>query len=271
MITLLKTEWLKLRKYWAFWLIAGVTALSYPGITFIFHNIFQELSRRSSMANQVMKMLLGNPFTFPEVWHTIGFATSLFVFIPAVVVIMLITNEYTFKTHRQNIIDGWSRSQFLTSKLLDVAIVATLVTVLYVIATLTVGFLNRAEGTGSIWTQSHYIGLFWLQAFAQLSIAFLVAFLVRKAFIALGAFLFYYLILEPIIVGLLKWKAEDIGRYMPLEISDRLIPPPAFVGKFDEAGYKASMAGIQTHVFLTILVTAAVWFLCYRINQKRDL
>ena len=41
---------------------------------------------------------------------------------------MFISNEYTFKTHRQNIIDGWSRKQFITSKLMDVLIISLIVT-----------------------------------------------------------------------------------------------------------------------------------------------
>jgi hypothetical protein len=110
-----------------------------------------------------------------------------------------------------------------------------------------------------------------LQAFAQLSIAFLIAFLVRKAFVALGIFLFYFIILEPIAVGIAKVKANDIGRFLPLEISDRLIPVPAFFGRFDETAYKASLAVVNTYIIYTIILTSVVWLLCYHINSKRDL
>ena len=34
MKTLIYTEWLKMRKYNAFWWIMGITALAYPGINF---------------------------------------------------------------------------------------------------------------------------------------------------------------------------------------------------------------------------------------------
>ena len=37
MNTLIRTEWLKMRKYNAFWWIMGITALSYPGINYIFY------------------------------------------------------------------------------------------------------------------------------------------------------------------------------------------------------------------------------------------
>ena len=43
---------------------------------------------------------------------------------------------------------------------------------------------------------------------ATLVVSILIAFLVRKAFIALGIFLFYYFPLEPILVALAKERAK---------------------------------------------------------------
>lgn len=271
MTNLLKTEWLKIRKYKAFWWMTGIIALSYPGINYIFLQIYRELLKKGNETSQMVKFLIGNPFTFPEVWHTVAYASSIFIFIPALAVIMFITNEYTYKTHRQNIIDGWSRKQFMTSKFIDVLFIALLVTILFTLTALIIGIVNNSEGKGNVWNGAGYIGLFALQAFAQLSIAFLIAFLIRKAFIALGIFLFYFIIVEPAIVGIAKVKANDIGKYMPVEISDRLVPVPAFLGRLDEAAYKASIAAINTHVIYSILLTVLVWLLCFSINSKRDL
>src|SRR5437762_4254449 len=205
-MNLLKTEWLKLKKYPAFWLIMGLTALSYPGVNFIFQNIYYNETHRKGQTDQLLQILMGNPFKIPEAWHTIAYSSSIFVFIPAVVVIMFISNEYTYKTHRQNIIDGWSRNQFMFAKMLDVLMVTLLVTLLYITITLIINFTNPANPFASAWDQSYYIGLFSLQTFAQLSIAFLVGYLVRKAFISLGIFVFYFLILENVLVGWLSYK-----------------------------------------------------------------
>jgi len=120
MNNLIYTEWLKIKKYKAFWWLLGITALTYPGINYIFYNIYQEVMQSDSKAAQVAKMVIGSPFAFPEVWHTVAYGSSMFTFIPAVLIIMFITNEYTYKTHRQNVIDGWSRAQFLTSKMINV-------------------------------------------------------------------------------------------------------------------------------------------------------
>jgi ABC-type transport system involved in multi-copper enzyme maturation permease subunit len=271
MTHLLQTEWLKMHKYKAFWWMAAIIVLSYPGINYLIFQGFQEMTRENTERAMLVKMIIGNPFTFPEVWHTVAYFSSLFVFIPAVIIIMFITNEYTFKTHRQNIIDGWSRGEFLTSKLIDVVIVSLITTALYTLVALIIGLVNKGNTNVNIWSGTQYIGLFALQTFAQLSIAFVIAFLVRKAFIALGIFLCYFMVVENIIVVLGKVKADDAGRFMPIEISDRIIPPPAFWNRVDAEAYKTSLANINLYVVLTILLTAAVWGLCYYINKKRDL
>lgn len=271
MTTLILTEWLKMRKYNAFWWIMGITALSYPGINYITYKLYEDITNRPSQIGQAAKMVIGNPFSFPEVWHTVAFFLSCFIFIPAVVVIMLISNEYTFRTHRQNIIDGWSRSQFVTSKLIDVFIISFLITILYTAVSYITGVTNQERLIQDTWGQIKYVGLFGLQTFAQLSIAFLMGFLIRRAFLSLGLFLFYYIILENIIIGFFEWKGSELGKYMPLEISDRMIPKPAFWGKLDIDAYNRSLNGINQHVIMTIILTAIIWGICYRINNKRDL
>jgi ABC-2 type transport system permease protein len=271
MNNLIKTEWLKIKYYRAFWLLLGITALSYPGINYMFYSLYQKISEGKGQANQAAMFFIGNPFSFPEAWHTVSYFSSYFVFIPAVVVIMFITNEYTFKTHRQNIIDGWSRNQFMTSKLIDVAIISAIVTILFTIIALVVGVINTNDVSGNIMDMIYYIGLFALQTFSQLSLAFMVGFLVRKAFISLGIFLFYFIILEPILVKVAAFKFYDLGRFLPLAISDRMIPVPAFFAKFGKEAYDKNISDIPLFTLLTILLTILIWFLCYKINNKRDL
>ncbi|MBI3137275.1 MAG: ABC transporter permease [Sphingobacteriales bacterium] len=272
MTRLIRTEWLKMKKYTAFWWVMGLTALSYPGINYIFYSFYKTMTTQENTAGKLIKMAVGNPFAFPEAWQSVAYFSSWFVFIPAVVVIMLISNEYSFRTHRQNIIDGWGRGQFVTSKLIDVLIISLLITLLYLVVTMVTGYSNLADGTGDNWSKSYYAGLFALQTFSQLSIAFLIGFLIRKAFLALGIFIFYFLILENILVGVFRFKVQDIGRFLPFEISDRIIPVPAFLGKLETPEkYQNALDRIPLHVGLTVLFTLIIWAICYRVNSKRDL
>lgn len=268
MWNLFKTEWLKIKKYPAFWLMLVIVAISYPGMNYMLYVDGYKDNLTSKTMGPILRML-PNPFTFPDVWQTVGFISSLFVFLPSLLVIMFITNEFTYKTHRQNIIDGWSRTQFMFSKLIDVIIVCVVVTLLYVITAFVIGRINT-EGAVTWWKGTKYVGLFLLQTFSQLSIAMLIALIVRKAFIALGVFMFYFFPLEPYLVAMAKKHANDIGEFMPLEISDRLIPFPRWVVR-KESEWKALELQSDEHIPYTIILVIITWIVCFWINKKRDL
>ena len=273
---ILQTEWLKVKNYRAFWLLLMVTAISYPGINGVAYYAFMDSIDAKSQSGQLVKMLLGNPFAFPQTFHTTAYLSSFFTFIPAIVVIMMITNEYMFKTHRQNIIDGWKKNTFIWGKMMSVFFITVIVTIFYVAVAVLIGSIATKDfNNAQLFDKSHYILLFSLQVFCQLSIAFLLGLLIRKAFIAYGIYIFYTFILENILGGLFKMKAKkwgtDFGHYLPFEISDRLIPLPPFIGKFNEAENKLAISAINDHVLYTVILTAAVWVLSFYIFKKRDL
>ena len=277
MFSLLQIEWLKIKKYPAFWAMLIIVLLTYPAANLMFYNVYLDITTQKG-TDMLAKMLLGNPFAFPETWHTVAYISSFFVILPSILVIMLVTNEYQYKTQRQNVIDGWTRRQFMTSKLMDVLIVSSITTILYTLVAIGFSIYASTFDASKIWDQSYYIGLFFLQTFAQLSIAFLLGYLIKKAFIALGIFLFYYLIVENIATGYIKMKATkiggDIGRYLPFEISDRMIVAPAFIGRFGKdikTAYEKSLSEVPSQIALSLLLTTAIWMLCFFLHRKKDL
>lgn len=277
MLSLIKIEWLKIKKYPAFWWILGIVALTYPGVNLMFHSIYEDVIGRKDMAGNLAKMLLGNPYAFPEVWHSVAYFSSWFLMVPAILVIMLISNEYTFKTNRQNVIDGWSKNEFILSKLFDVLIVSIVATIAYVIIAASFGFAYSSEFEVSRWSeQLKYVPLFLLQTFSQLSIAFLLGFLFKRSFISLGIFLFYFAVVEPLLtlwIGHHKMFTgmHQIANFFPLEISDKLIPSPAFIGKIDKDSYARNLNDINIHILYTCLLTAVIWWLCFITYRKRDI
>lgn len=274
MLNLIKIEWLKLKKYPAFWWMLGIVGLTYPGVNLMFNSIFGTMSGGKGMEGQILKQLIGNPFAFPEAWHSVGYFSSVFVMVPAILVIMIISNEYTYKTNRQNIIDGWTRNEFVFSKLFDVLIIASFVTLAFTLVALIFGFNYSTEIGRTRWAeQLQYIPLFLLQSFSQLSIAFLLGFVIKRSFIALGIFLFYFVIVENFIVSFLKYKTSfpKLANFLPLEVSDKLIPPAAFLGKFNKETYDQSLTDINMHVLYTCVFTASIWWLCFYLYKKRDL
>jgi hypothetical protein len=160
----------------------------------------------------------------------------------------------------------------MTAKLIDVLLLSAIVIILYTVVVLFIGFTNTNSGTAGKWHLSYYIGLFFLQTFSQLSIAFTVGMLLRKAFIALAIFTFYSIIVEPIAVNLLKYKYKsEVGEFFPMEISDRLLTKPVFLGRIDETAYQHSIDAVKYHVVYSIILVLLTWLLCFWLNSKRDL
>jgi hypothetical protein len=100
--------------------------------------------------------------------------------------------------------------------------------------------------------------------------------LVRKAFIAYGLFIFYGMIVESMAGAFFKFKIQkfggvDYGQFLPLEISDRLIPVPAFIGRLDETDYKLALAAVDKHIAYSIVFVFLTWLLSFYIFKKRDL
>jgi len=59
-------------------------------------------------------------FNFPYIWHFNTFVAAVFKLFLAIVIVSMMSNEYTNKTIKQNLIDGLSKKEFIASKFLTV-------------------------------------------------------------------------------------------------------------------------------------------------------
>lgn len=237
----LRIEWLKVSTYRTFWILLGIIAVCIPAFNYV---IFDFTSR--VMPAGPAQKILGEPFSYPNIWRTGPYNAGLMLFIPAILVITLITNEFTYRTHRQNIIDGWSRMRFAGLKLFETILLSLFVT-LIVLATC-LYFQTRNNGTGSgismSWKEWRFLFFFFLEVLDYSLIAVLFAMLIRRAGLAMGLF-FMYMIVEQFVVGLLRNKYNQTWvDYLPEEVTDRLIPQP-FGAKVINPG---AMALWETHV-----------------------
>jgi ABC-type transport system involved in multi-copper enzyme maturation permease subunit len=229
MIHLLKIEWLKLKNYIAFkvmvlFFIVGVFALNY--IVFIVNkNIVKNVPGAG--------LISFSPYDFNNTFQSTSYATGFILLLPALLLLMLFTNEYTFKTHRQNIIDGLSRQQFMSVKMMMALIFALASTLLVIISALIFGF---ASGTSFSVNGIAFVGYFFLKGLSYNLIAILFSVLVKRTGFAIGIF-FIYLGSENIVSQLLnvlsiKLKRENsidlgnIGDYLPMNAADGLLEFP---------------------------------------------
>ncbi|MBP6432850.1 MAG: hypothetical protein KA319_13880 [Ferruginibacter sp.] len=230
MIKLLKIEWLKVNKYTGFILLTSFFALGVIAANYITYAVKKQVVDKV----QGSQLLFSDSFyDFTATWQTTSYISSFFLILPALLIVILVSNEFTFKTHRQNIIDGWSRNDFLKVKMLFAFLLALASTIVVILTALTFGFLS---GTSFSIKGFENIGYFMLKAVSYNMVAILISLLVKRSGVAIALF-FIYTIFENGVAMLLFVLAVNIkqdsnvdlgnmGNYLPMNASDGLINAP---------------------------------------------
>lgn len=255
MLHLLKIEWLKIKNYRTFWILLLISVVSIPAFNYVIYD-----SLDNSFPKIRGKSILGSPFAFPDVWQTVSWNSSLLMLIPAILIITLTTNEFTYKTHRQNVIDGLSRNQFINVKLIGVLMLSVLITLVVFLTSLFFGYFANKPAPGiSIFDELRFTGFFFVQMISYGLIAFLISMLIKRAGLAMGVF-FIYMIFEQFVVSLLKnvFKQEWVN-YFPEEVTDNLIPQP-YAQKILRSVEKVNLWESQLVIFLAI---GSIYILLY--------
>lgn len=225
MLKLLKIEWMKLKYYRTFWILTILYLVSIVGINFIVFKI-QERIFEEKQSKGIAEVLIGaRPYSFPTVWQMTAYVSSFLLFLPGLLMIIFITNEYSFKTHRQNVIDGWSRKEFISVKIVMTVILAALSTIMVAIAAMIFGF---QLDTAFSFDKFEYIGYFFIQALSYTLASVLIAVLVKRGGLAIGIYFLYVVVLENVLKILMNHYLNDTGRFLPLQSTDELIPVPLF-------------------------------------------
>ena len=262
MIQLLKIEWLKVKNYKAFWIFTILYLFAILGINYTGYYINELAVQNVPMG----ETLLGSPYSFPKVWGTVGFMSSWLLYFPGILFIMLLTNEFNFKTHRQNIIDGWTRQQFITVKFVFALLFAVAATVFNVLVALLFGSLT----TGSTFSFAgvENVGYIFIQTLAYISFAMFLAVLFRKSGAAIAVFFLFGLIFEWLITMLINFKMDlsPIGYFLPLQVTDVMLPLP--FGK--EIIYKDAPA-LWIMVLASLAYIAGYYFFALKKFTREDL
>ncbi|WP_276134165.1 ABC transporter permease [Polluticoccus soli] len=221
MRSLLAIEWLKYKSYRTFWILTGFFIVLLPlwnyGIANSLFNINGSGNSGINVLNQV--------YSFSYVWENVGFWASIFVMFISVLMIILTTNEYQYRTNRQNVIDGWSRMDFYHAKW-QVALALAVLTTLYVFI-VGVGFALRTDTMSNF--PGHIEKLFYvfILSLNYYGFSLLLSLFFKRSGITIGMFFLYCMIIESLLSRVINWKLDTkIGNYMPLQASDELLPFP---------------------------------------------
>jgi ABC-2 type transport system permease protein len=257
MLNLFRIEWMKVKSYRTFWVLFGGFLILFPVSLYFSANRFMASS--SSQQEQMLKSWLTNPFSFPRIWQSSAYFGGLFFIMIGMLFILLITNEVQYRTHRQNIIDGWSRTDFLKAKFSMLLFLVLASTLLVFACGLIIGTLYSGTNDGAVTDGIHYVGYFALMATMYLVVAYLIAMLIKRTGLSIIIYFAFVCIVDNILWLVLTLRGSQIGYFLPLETTDSLVPNP----------FKPIALERRTATDIELIIAAVVYILlfCYIIRS----
>lgn len=253
MFSLFKIEWLKIKTYRTFWILFSSFLVFFP-VAFYFSasKYMNAMGGRGSLQEEMLKSMLSAPFVFPRVWLAASWMGGLFFVLIGMLFILLVTNEVQYRTHRQNIIDGWSRMDFLKAKFSLLIFFVLVSTALVFIMGLVVGSVFSSSQS-NMFEGAYYVGYFMLMATMYLMLAFLVAILVKRTGLSIIIYFALVCIVDNVLWLIFTLKDSQIGYFMPLEVVDSLVPNP----------FKPKLLEKRTIADYTLIIAAVTYIIAY--------
>ncbi|BDD02651.1 ABC transporter permease [Aureibacter tunicatorum] len=213
----IKIELIKLMYNTSFWVMFAVYAFLFYMMTnnfsFFLNNATLTIQTEGDIAANIPQMI-NSVFAFPDVWRNLAYMASYLNPIPAIIIIMIICNEYRFKTFKQQVINGLDPKSLVLGKFSVVAILTIASMLFLFVSTLLVGKSNASISGNeqlSILSGMEAVLLYGLELMGYLSLAMLFAFVVKKTAESILLFFAWTIILQ----RLAGWALGDIGNFFP--------------------------------------------------------
>ncbi|MHC2993427.1 hypothetical protein OB13_18290 [Pontibacter sp. HJ8] len=212
-MNLLRTEFRKIFPYRTFWVILAIYVLLLALLVYV--------SRSVMVSGQSVGPSM---YQFPGLWVRFTYIAYFFNLLLGILIIVLVTDEYNFRTLRQQVIDGLSRAELVLSKFYMILALAVFSTVFLLVLGLIFGLLySNDTKLSAMLGQIDHLSYFFVQAVGYMVLAMFFAFLIRKSGLAIIAFLAWSKIVEPVI----HYQLDDsIDKYLPMKVFGSLTPMP---------------------------------------------
>ncbi len=250
MLHLLRIDLKKLTSYRTFWVVCGLYFLTLgfgaaSGMEFLkwLVSTFEDFGQKLNIARIPL-------YHFPDVWMNLIWFSGLLKIVLAIMVVISITNEYTYRTLRQNIIDGLSRSEFLISKILtNILLSAMSVGMIFIIGLVTGLIYSPSIQIDKILSDLEFFPAYFLEIFFFLSYALMLGILVQRSGLTIILLLLSQMI-ESIITANIDDFVPELVLYFPMKSIWNLIMFPLPRYAFQE---------IQDYVALSSIITVVAW------------
>ena len=232
MIRLFQIEWLKLKNYKVFWILLGLYLFSIAMVCSSGMFLMEFLKSKGADFDGIDPTIIPL-YDFPDIWQNITYiATFLKIFL-AFIVIISVTNDISYRTLRQNIIDGMSKWDFLVSKNLLVLSLAGLATLFLFSTGLASGLVYSHEtGWRFIFSNLQFLVAYFLELVTFMSLAFLLSLWLQRTGFVIVIIFMYTFIFEPFLVINIEHNPyfpaflKPFAPFFPIKAINNLIQVP---------------------------------------------
>ena len=223
-------------------------------------------------------------FNFPFIWHFNSFIAAFLKIFLAIVIVSMMANEYSYGTLKQNLIDGMSKKEFVTSKVLTIFLFSAISTLFLFVISLILGLIfSSFNEVGIIFSRMEYLFAYFIKLLGFFSFCLFLGVLIKRSAFALG-FLFLWFVFEMISYAIAYNNLQNsvlvdkVYDYFPLMSMWNLIPQP--FTKLNAVRTIGSQLGVEDirnyDVHFSSIAIVLVWtsifiFSSYKLIQKRDL
>ena len=211
-------------------------------------------------------------YHFPDIWQNLIWISGVFKLILSVMVVISITNEYQYRTIRQNIIDGMSRWEFILSKILTNLLLSLMSVVMIFLIAMVTGLIYTPEIEWTyFFSGMEFFMAYFLEVFAFLSYALMLGIFVQRSGLTIVLLMLSHMIEAIVKVNLFRASTNDsigwLKQFFPLESITNLVPLPFARYAFQE---------IQDTISITAIAIALVWtflfnYFAYQRLKKSDI
>jgi ABC-2 type transport system permease protein len=269
---LFKIEWLKSWPSRYFRIMLGIWFLAFIGLPIGFKLFLMYIESNGFSLDQIPGLTATDLpiFDFVDLWQNLTYAYKGISIFLGILIIINITNELDYKTFRQNVIDGMSKTEFLLSKFMLVFGLATAATILVFIMGLIVGYsASPVTDWSSISKHINFLGAYLLHILVFLTLCVLLSILIKRAGMAIAILLFWMFVLEPILSAFLYYNFhfEVLANMLPMEAHWSLIPRPIEKYALRETIFWVSFKSVAIAIAELGVYISACWLLIV----KRDI
>lgn len=226
-----------------------------------------------------------NLFRFPDVWATFAWIASWFNMLLAIMVIVLVGNEFSFHTFRQQVINGLSIDDLIIGKGIVIFFIALYGVLLVFLSGTVFGIVFSHDFEfADLFSKSYLLAVYFIQAVGYMIIGMLIAVILRNNSLSIIMFLLYFIFIEPIIR---KFFSPEVRQFFPVKIISHLTPPPEVLTiaskktieiaagssnfDFEAIGLIPHQLSLLTTLLLAVGFISLFVFLIFQVMRRRDL